>query len=44
MLSIAMRLDIKGIYIYIIIGEEDARNSNNKRRKGRIKRYMIVVT
>ena len=43
MLSIAMSLDIKGIYI-IIIGEEDARNSNNKRRKGRIKRYMIVVT
>ena len=42
MLSIEMSLDIKGIYI--IIGKEDARNSNNKRRKGRVKRYMIVVT
>ena len=38
MLPIAMSLDIKCIYI-IIMGSEDARNSNSERRKERIKRY-----
>lgn len=37
MLPIAMSLDIK--CIYIIMGSEDARNSNSERRKERIKRY-----